>query len=402
MCTPSTASQSQVSAGAGVPTAARPRRHRRPAATAGRLGTIALLAALGAALGACAADLPTQQDPQLQLMFQADRVWNAVTTTPDGRVFVGFPQADRPGVQVEALDRQGHGTPYPDAAWNAGTAQGGVAHAFVLINSIRMGPDGALWLVDAGAPGLGKPAVPGAARLFRIDVGTNRITRIYDLSSVAGPKSFVDDVRFHGNLAYLTDAGQPGLIVLDLASGQARRVLDDVPSTTDTRPMFADGRLLVDKTGTQVRVHADQLELSPDGATLYYQPASGPMSRIATRWLDDASLTPAELASHVEPFADTPTTGGTAIDAAGRVYVADEDHRRILRITPDGAVSTLIADPRLIWVDAMWISSDGFLWMPAAQLNRTPGLNDGHNTVDYPVAIYRLPIGIGPSPADHR
>ena len=64
-----------------------------------RLGTTALLAAPAA----LAADLPTRQDPR-QLMFRADRVWNAVTTTPDGRIFVGFPQADRPGVQVEALD----------------------------------------------------------------------------------------------------------------------------------------------------------------------------------------------------------------------------------------------------------------------------------------------------------
>lgn len=346
--------------------------------------------------------LPTREDPRLVPVYHGDRAWNAVTTTRDGRVFVGFPQADRPGAQVEELARGGTGRPYPDAAWNAGAKDGGeVAHAFVLINSIRIGPDGALWLVDAGAPGIGKPAVKGGARLFRVDLGTNAIARVYDLGAVAGPRSFVDDVRFHGGTAYLTDAGMPGLIVLDLASGRARRVLDGDRSTTDQRPMFADGRLLVDKDGQPVRVHADQLELSPNGATLYFQPASGPMWRVATRWLDDPAVPAAALAGHVERFADTPTTGGTAIDARGNLYVADENRRRILRITPVGAASTLVSDPRLAWVDAMWVDSDGFLWMPAAQLNLTPGMNGGTNAVHYPVWIYKLRIGAGPSPLDH-
>ena len=394
MCSNFADSRSQISTGQS---------NRLRAATC-RLGISVIFVAVLATSGVCATELPTLGDIGINLAVQCDRVCNSVTTTVGRptRVFVGFPQADRSGVQVEEFNtRQDTLTPYPDATWNAGIARRGVAHAFVLINSIRIGPDGALWLVDAGARGLGKPAVPGGARLFRIDVYTNRIARIYDLRSVARPKSFVDNVRFHGGFAYLTDAGEPGLIVLDLASGHARRVLDNDHSTTDTRPMFADGKLLVDKTGKQVRVHADQLEVSPDGATLYFQPASGPMSRIATRWLDDASLAPAILASHVEPFADTPTTSGTAIDAAGRIYVADGDHRRILRITPAGAVSTIISDPRLIWVAAMWISRDGWLWMPAAQLNRTHGFNGGRNTVTYPVEIYAKLLGIEPSPGDH-
>ena len=362
-----------------------------------------MLLALAASAPAGAAEpaLPAKQDPRLETMFHADRVWNAVVVTPDGRTFVGFPQADRPGPQVEELDRGGNGKTYPNEDWNQ-PAQGDVARHFVLINSVRTGPDGALWLVDAGAPGLGKPAVKGGARLFRIDLATNQISRTYDLSAVAGDHSFVDDVRFHGGTAYLTDAGMPGLIVLDLASGQARRVLDNAPSTTNSRPMYADGKLLVDKDGKSVRVHADQLELSPDAATLYFQPASGPMWKVGTQYLDDATLSPAALASHVARFADTPTTGGTAIDAKGNVYVADENHRRILVVSPAGQTHTLVADPRLIWVDAMWVSSDGYLWMPAAQLNRTPGLNHGAQAVQYPVYAYRLKIGNGPPATDHK
>jgi hypothetical protein len=36
--------------------------------------------------------------------------------------------------------------------------------------------------------------------------------------------------------------------------------------------------------------------------------------------------------------------------------------------------------------------SDGYLWIPAAQLNRTPELAGGKQSVDYPVWIYKLRI----------
>jgi hypothetical protein len=64
--------------------------------------------------------------------------------------------------------------------------------------------------------------------------------------------------------------------------------------------------------GAPLRVHADPLELSPDGRWLSFASLHGPWSRIETRFLDDASLSPEALASHVEPWADLPPTGGTA------------------------------------------------------------------------------------------
>jgi sugar lactone lactonase YvrE len=203
-------------------------------------------------------------------------------------------------------------------------------------------------------------------------------------------------VRFNGDVAYLTDAGRPALIVLDLTTGHARRVLENHPSTVAARPLVAEGRQLVDPQGKPVVVHADQLEISNDGRWLYYQPCSGPMSRIETRFLDDPSLSEATLAGHVERFADTPSTGGTAIDAEGTIYVSDTDRSRILKVSPAGRISTLVADPRLAWVDAMWIDDDGKLWMPAAQLNRTPGLNHGKDAVDWPVTLYSIAIGAKP------
>ena len=113
---------------------------------------------------------------------------------------------------------------------------------FVGVNAIRVGPDGALWVVDRGSPGIGKPAVAGGSKLVRIDVATNRVDRIIDLAPVGRPWTFIDDVRFNGANAYLTDAGAPGLVVLDIASGKGRRVLEGHPSTVAQSPLMAEGK----------------------------------------------------------------------------------------------------------------------------------------------------------------
>jgi sugar lactone lactonase YvrE len=320
---------------------------------------------------------------------------NGVATTPDGRRFVVV-QPQEAGQPEIAEIAAGVARPYPDAAWNNWREGQDGQRAFVGANSLRVGPDGALWVVDRGAPGIGKPLAKGGPKLVRIDLAANRVTRIYDLASVAQGASFVDDVRFNGGVAYLTDAGRPALIVLDLATGQARRVLENHPSTVAARPLMAEGRQLVDPEGKPVVVHADQLEVSSDGRWLYYQPCSGLMVRIETRFLGDPSLDEAALSGHVERFADTPSTGGTAIDAEGTIYVSDTDRSRILKVSAGGQISTLVADPRLVWVDAMWIDDDGKLWMPAAQLNRTPGLNRGKDAVAWPVTVYSIAIGAKP------
>ncbi|MEU5964772.1 L-dopachrome tautomerase-related protein [Micromonospora parva] len=341
--------------------------------------------------------LPTEEDPRLTSVLHEDRVCTGVTAVR-GRVFLSYPSADRPGVQVVEALPDGRREPYPDAAWNRSDQP--PDGAFVHVNGLRAGPDGRLWIVDSGTPQVGGAQVPGGARLIAVNLDGDQVDRVYHLDEAVHPDSYVDDVRFNGPVAYLSDAGAAGLIVLDLDSGRSRRVLDGHPSTVGG-PVIADGRALRDPDGAEVRLHVDQLEVSPDGRWLYYQPASGGMSRIATRWLDDPSVSAEELARRVERWCDTPSTGGTAIDATGTIYLSDVERRRVLALAPDRSVRTLVADPRLAWVDAMWIDAEARLWMPAAQLHLTAALNGGRPAVGYPVHVYRMPVEAGPPPRDH-
>lgn len=330
---------------------------------------------------------------QLEAVYSSPLVINGPTTSPDGRLFT-VAQPSKPGESPQVVEiRDGKAAPYPDERINSWRPGMDASHLFVGVNSLRFGPDGFLWAVDRGGRGIGKPLVPGGVKLMKINVSTNKVVRIYDLASMTRPWSFVDDVRFHGSIAYLTDAGSPGLIVLDLHSGHGRRVLDGHPSTVAQMPLIAEGKVLRDQQGKTVNIHADQLEVSPDGEWLYYQACSGSLWRIGTKFLDDSSLTDAQLSSHTQPYADTPSTGGTAIAANGTIYLSDVDKKRILTISPEGTISTLIKDPRLIWVDAMWIDDAGYLLMPASQLNRSAGLNNGVDAVRQPIVLYRLKIG---------
>lgn len=357
----------------------------------------ALLIVGGLALPGRAADAQLGPDT-LKPMIQSDSlVFNGFTRSKDGRAFSPF-QRQAKGTGLELGEwRDGQPVAFPDAAWNAWKPGDDPAKAFVAVNAIRIGPDGDLWVVDKGAPGMGEAPLPGGPKLVQIDLATNAVRRVYPLQAATTDRSFIDDFRFNGRNVYLTDAGQPGLIVLDLDTGALRRALDGHWSTIAQRPLTGQGRTLRDDAGKLLFIHADQLEVSPDGKTFYYQACTGPLYSIETRYLDDAGLSDAERAKHVKLFAATVATGGTAIDADGTIYASDTDGLRILKIAPDGSMSTLVEDPRLIWVDAMWIDEQGGLWIPAAQMNRTPTMNGGEaSAVKFPTTIYRLQIDAKP------
>ncbi|RZK98758.1 MAG: hypothetical protein EOO62_25920, partial [Hymenobacter sp.] len=137
-------------------------------------------------------------------------------------------------------------------------------------------------------------------------------------------------------------------------------------------------------------------EVSPDGRYYYYQTAAGPMYRVETQYIENFNLPSADIAKQVTYFFNSPTCGGTTIDAAGNIYVADANQKRVLKVTPSGQSSTLVQRSDLVWVDAMWIDKSGNLWMPVPQMNRTAGFQQGVETVQFPVQLYKLPIGAVP------
>jgi len=347
--------------------------------------------------------LPDQQDSRLEQVATSPRVWNGITVSHDNRLFASLTQSEGAGLQLaEVINNQLKA--YPNAAWNQWDAQD-PEHHFYHVNALRIGPDGDLWVMDSGNKGIGTgdKAVAGGAKLVRINLASGEVVQNYVIKApTLQPTSYLDDVRFNSDFAYITDPGAVGLVVLNLKSGKSWRVLDNHPLSVDHQPIYADGKKLILRDGREKRVGLDQLEVSPDGKWLYYQAIPGPLARIETRYLDDPKIAKDEVARHAKKVRETWSTGGTAIDAEGNIYASDINTRSIKRIAPDGKVTTVVQDPRLVWIDAMWVSK-GALWMPSGQINRTPATTGGKpSTVEYPVKLYRLTLPIAPSPRDHQ
>lgn len=323
-----------------------------------------------------------------------DMIWNAVAVDDANRIYVASPRwTGSRGPSVAMLDMSGKPQAYPDAAWNSQDAKVSPARRFVNVNAIHRDLDGGLWVVDTGVTAFGGRVMPGAAKLVRIDMATRHVTRVYPLGpDVAKTHSYVDDIRFHSGHAYLTDAGEPGLIVLDVKSGKARRVLDGSPATTATsgRNIVLDGQVVRTPDGSPLKVNADPLEVSPDGDWLYFASLEGPWWRIGTRWLDDASLSDTELAEHLEPWVDLPPVGGTTMDAAGNLYFTDLAAAAVRRLTPDKRVETVLVDTNLHWVDAPTMDKQGRLYLPVPQMDRVALFHAGTSKIQWPIRLYRI------------
>ncbi len=334
---------------------------------------------------------------QLQIAATSNTVWNGVTTVGD-RIFVCFPRLEGDsGMRIGEVLPGGNIVPYPNAAWNNWRPGNNVDNTFIRANSLRIGPDGLLWVVDTGTPALGEAPLPGnAAKLVAIDPHTNKVVRTVPLAGVSRKNTFIDDLRMYGNTIYLTDAGEPALVVMNKTTGKGRRVLENHTSTTDEIAIRAEGKIMTDNKGHEIRIHADQLEVSPDGRWLYYQPASGPLWRVETHYLQDTGIDEKSLAQQVSLFYKTPSTGGTAIDADGNLYVSDVDQQQIIRISPEGKAETILKDPRLAWCDALWMDEKGYLWLPAGQLNRLAAFQQGISKLQLPVVIYKIKTGARP------
>ncbi|MCD2517020.1 major royal jelly family protein [Massilia sp. G4R7] len=272
----------------------------------------------------------------LQQAAQFEHQVTGVTVSERGRIFVNFPRwtEDAP-VSVAEVLKDGSLRPYPDERWNAWRNvrrdELDPAQHWVCVQSVVADGRGSVWVVDPAAPAV-DGLVPRGPKLVRIDLATDRVAQVIPFGQdVAIPGSYLNDVRFSndGKYAYLTDAGQRGaLVVVELASGKARRVLDGHPSTQPEKGVV---------------VRTDGLWIGRGGDTLY--------------------LTSIE---------------DNAIKA------------RRLSQGPDGALRTVVRDPRLRWPDTFSQGPDGALYVTSSRIQDSAFFNRAA-PLALPTQLWRLP-----------
>jgi hypothetical protein len=338
-------------------------------------------------------------DRLIEVAQSPDYQWNGIALTNNNRMFASFPRllGDVTPSVAEILPNNVL-SPFPGGEWNTfnpTTSSENVENRFVNINAVLTDSHNNLWAVDSGM--IGNKTIVNAAKLVKINLQTNTVERIYSVSSLNPPEGFaLNDVKIGSNYAFLTESGLGSLVIINLQTGQIRRVLDSHPSTKFVDPTVVrmEGRPVLDEKGQPKKLHNNHLELTPDEKTLFYKPPFGyNWFQVSTDDLTNERMTESELENKVLTSWKAMPTGGTTMDDAGNIYLMDIERQTVWQQNSvDGSWRLLIHDERITWGDASDVSADGFLYIPISQINHLPGSNNGTDQIEKPFRIYKMKI----------
>jgi sugar lactone lactonase YvrE len=357
---------------------------------------IGLPIALLLLLAACDDEIPTHYPPvKLEKVF-SDSTYQltGVAISKTGRLFTCYPYwSDIYQYAVVEIKDSVQKTPYPDVFMNSWKPGDNGLNKWVCAQAVYRDDENYLWVVDPASPKM-QGVYQNSHKLVKINLADNSVLKTYSFAGVADEKSYVNDVRVDtkSKTAYLTNSNEGGILVVDLASGQSRQVLQGCSCVhTDSSYHFTvDGRELY-KNGQVYKTQSDGIALTPDGQYLYFKPLTDDkLYRIKTAWLQDSKLSEAQLEAKVEYLGRYTTTDGMIFDKYGNLYLGDIEHYRIMRIDPKGSMTELIRDDRLIWPDSYSIDEEGYLYISCSQIQKQPDFNGGKSTRTSPYTIYRL------------
>ncbi|HEV3410040.1 MAG TPA: L-dopachrome tautomerase-related protein [Chthoniobacterales bacterium] len=340
------------------------------------------------------ADL-TGSDELKEVASFPDQQVTGVAVSKSGRVFVNFPRwADEHTISVaEIVDKKPK--PFPDEKWNG---DGPPGERFVCVQSVYADAQDNLWVLDPASPKM-EGVQKGGAKLLKLDLKTNQaVQNIPFGEDVAPAKSYLNDVRVdtETNHAFITESGLGAIIVVDLKSGKARRLLDGHASTKAEKDLKLkiDGRELLTEQKETPQIHADGIALDPRTGYLYYHALTArTLYRIKTEHLRDENLSSAELEKNVENMGQTGPPDGMLESPDGSVYITSIEDKAIVRFDPDTRnLDRIIQDKRLSWPDSLAWGPDGELYVTASQIHHMPRFNNGKSTRTEPYKVFKVSL----------
>lgn len=309
-----------------------------------------------------------------------------VTVTDDGRLFASFPRwRDGLPFSVAEIRKDGSAVPYPNATWNQ-WAGAPVADRFTCVQSV-VAKGRSLYVLDPSSPLM--KGVVGRPMLYQFDLATNELKQKWTFDEAVAPKmSYLNDLRIDEEThhVYVTDSGLGAIVVLDMRTGKARRLLDH-SATTKAEPVtlrIAGKPFLRD--GKPARTHSDGIELR-DGYLYYHALTGYHLYRVATAALTNESFSAAELEREVHDLGRTPAPDGMVFDQKGNLVMADLEHNAIVAREPNGKIRTILRDPNLKWADTFTVDIQNRLIFTDSRLTEAPAGKPAKGLI---FAIYRL------------
>ncbi len=291
-----------------------------------------------------------------------------VTVTDKGRIFANFPRWRKgiPFSVVEVNGNDGSYEPYPNGkmnAWVIGTAVS--PDIFVGVQSV-VAFENHLYVLDTRSalfePILDEP------RIFVINLDTDSLERTYVVpKGVAKPNSYINDLRVdkENGKIYFTDSGAGGLLVLDMASGKSKRILDNHPST-----MAEMDHLTFDNGIWNNTIHSDGIALDIKNNKLFYHALTGYSLYAINTEVLTSEENPKD--TDVQFIKKTGAPDGMIFDDKGNLYFADLENDKINYLTPTGEIKTLLEGDAIKWADTFSIYQ-GYLYYTNSRINEVKG-----------------------------
>lgn len=323
-----------------------------------------------------------------------------VTVTPRGEVIVSTHQFYEHDARVVRVGSDGTMTPWPNAEIAIFDPDNPASLDSVL--GIQTDTEGVVWMLDNGMREQSEPKLVGwNTRAGRLE----KIIPLPPPASVQG--SFLNDLavdRTNGFI-YIADptiVDSPALIVVNIETGEARRVLEGRESVTaEEIDLHIEGRPLMarqlDGSYAPPHVGVNPIALDAQDHWLYFGPMHAhTMYRVRTADLRNPEKTSERLARRVEEYSWKPVCDGISIDEQGNIYVTDLARNTIGVIRPDRTYGALARSRRFAWPDAFSFGPDGQLYVVINQLHRSAALNAGEDVTEPPFLVVRMtPVAPG-------
>lgn len=243
--------------------------------------------------------------------------------------------------------------------------------------------NGWLWALDMGFVAGEAEAPAGAQKVMVFELASGKLLKTIALDDVADRVgSFLNDIAVdeRRRVAYVSDSGfrsaprnQVGLIVVDHASGTARRVLDGHASLQiEPGVKVVSGGSEV-WPGNPLLIGVNGIALSPDGQTLYWTVTTGTQAwGVPTAVLRRAGASDAQIAREVRSLGVVGgNTDGIVTDPVGDLYITDVTRGGIVRYSPSTrALALIAANGAVRWPDTPAWHPGGDLVFTASALNQ--------------------------------
>jgi sugar lactone lactonase YvrE len=332
---------------------------------------------------------PAFAEPQVTVLSELQQRPGNPAIGPDGTVYFTMHPFDKPEFKVMRLENS-KAVPYPNKE---------ISKSFAAVIGIQATKDGTVWWLDMGNETV-------SPKLVGWDTKANRLKAVHVIpreASVANSfhqdfaiderrnKAFIADMSRGG----MIDESEPAIVVIDLNTGQVRRVLQGhkVFQPGDT-PIIAEGKAMrmKDEKGKvhDIKLGLNPIAIDPANEWVYFASMTpGKLYRVPAGILGDFSKPESAIEKAIEAYADKPSSDGIAAGENGTVYITNVDENAI-SIADKSGTRLWAKDDRFVWPDGLYVAPDGSVVVTVNQLNRAAAFNDGKSLAKKPYLLMKI------------